>query len=277
MHIAFIDIAQSYAADRPDADEPFGGTNSAVCFLARELAKSGVACTFFNKVDAPQSAHGITSLPIQSLMDEAANPAYTAFVFCGRWVEWLVTLVREKTTAPVVAWMHESILGGQYTPALPAFDGAVFVSDWQRQINAAHILPHWKTAVIRNAMNPAFTSLFTGDAPVLASKQKPPVIIYAGATPRGVLHIPAILNGLRQRGANFTAEIYCNCTPTQDAQANAAFADQLRHITGVTHVGMVGQGALAASIRSGDAEPVAGNILHNDDGGYGCWPLRHFH
>ncbi len=146
-----------------------GGTNSAVCFLARELVKAGVACTFFNKIETPQSAHSITSLPLQSLIDEAANPTYTAFIFCGRWVEWLVAMVREKTSVPIIAWMHESVLGTNFTPALGAFNGAVFVSQWQADTNRALVPPQWRTTIIRNAMNPVFAS---GEA----VKKQPPLL-----------------------------------------------------------------------------------------------------
>ncbi len=62
--------------------------------------------------------------------------------------------------------------------------------------------------------------------------------------------MPAILDGLRERGVNFSAEIYCNCAPTQDAQANEAFANQLRQMPNITHVGMVGQGALAQRMKA---------------------------
>ena len=249
MHIAFIDIAQSYTADRPDGPEPFGGTNTAVCFLARELVKAGVACTFFNKVDEPQSSMGITSMPIQSLIDERANPAYTAFVFCGRWVEWLVNMVREKTSAPLIAWMHESVLNQPFTPALAALDAIVFVSDWQACINQPLLQPHWKQAVIRNAMNPVFATLFDKDESVRAAKQEPPILIYAGATPRGLLHIPVILESLRQKRSDFSVEIFCRVAPTHDEKANEIFAEQLRGLPNVTHVGAVGQGELARRMR----------------------------
>src|SRR5580704_16306550 len=81
MHIAFIDIACGYAADRPDQDQSLGGTTSAVCFLAHELVKAGARCTFFNKIRAPQMAYGIHSLPLENLADECANNDYDVFVF----------------------------------------------------------------------------------------------------------------------------------------------------------------------------------------------------
>ncbi len=49
MRLAFIDFVYHYDAARPDSGEPLGGTTSAVCFLAREMVKTGVECVFFNR------------------------------------------------------------------------------------------------------------------------------------------------------------------------------------------------------------------------------------
>src|ERR1700722_10277895 len=132
MRLAFIDIASGYGADRPDCEEAAGGTTAAACFLARALVKAGVSCTFFNKIRTVHTAYGIPSLPLESLVEGCKNTDYTAFIFCGRWVEWLVKLVRENSNAPLIAWMHESAFSPEFVPALEAFDGIAFVSEWQR-------------------------------------------------------------------------------------------------------------------------------------------------
>ncbi len=249
MHLAFIDIACAYDAARPDSEEPLGGTNSAVCFLARELAQAGIACTLFNKIEEPRAAHGVQALPLQALIDERENQAYSAFVFCGRWVEWLVEMVAEKAKAPLVAWMHESAFGPKLTPPMDAFHGVAFVSEWQRRINAAALRPHWRHEVIRNAMNPVFAGLYAPGEPVRAAKAQPPVLLYAGATPRGAFHVPAVLDHLRPLCPDFAAEIYCDCAPSRDPQANEAYIAWMRGLPNVVHVGMVGQKELARRMK----------------------------
>ncbi len=249
MHLAFIDIARDYTADRPDKNEPLGGTNSAVCFLARELVKTGISCTLFNKIVEPAEAYGIESLPLEALMEYRANPKYSAFIFCGRWVEWLVKLVREATHRPVLAWMHESALDTPMTPALAAFDGIVFVSEWQSKINQSFVHADWHQTVIRNAMNPQFAALFEKEEQTLSAKTKPPILLYAGATPRGAFHLPPLLNVLRQLRKDFSMEIYCDCAPSSDPMANASYIDLLRSLPNISHVGMVGQSELAQKMR----------------------------
>lgn len=249
MHLAFIDIVSSYAADSPDGDKPLGGTTSAVCFLARELVKAGIACTFFNKIREPQTTHGVRALPLETLIDERSNRDYAAFVFCGRWVEWLVKLLRESTKAPLIAWMHESTFNPELVPALEAFNGVAFVSEWQQRINRPHAHPHWRQAVMRNAMNPRAMDLFEPGAAILPAKLQPPILLYAGATPRGAFHIPSLLDHLRPKQGNFTAEIYCDCTPSRDPKANEEYISWIRGLPNVTHVGMVRQTELLQKMK----------------------------
>jgi glycosyltransferase involved in cell wall biosynthesis len=245
MHLAFVDIEYGYTADRPEEDAPLGGTTSAVCFLARALAAQGIASTLFNKIEKPAEAHGIKSLPLEALIDARSDPTYSAFVFCGRWVEWLVKLIRESTKAPLVAWMHESTFDNAMVPALDYFSGAVFVSEWQRRVNQSHLRPHWKQAVIKNAMNPHFADLFPPEAKIIPAKAKPPILLYAGATPRGAFHIPPLLDRLRPRRTDFSMEIYCSIAPTRDPESNKAYIGWMRGLPNVMHVGMVGQMELA--------------------------------
>jgi glycosyltransferase involved in cell wall biosynthesis len=253
MHIAFIDIATAYAADRPDQDAPIGGTTSAVCFLARELVKAGHRCTLFNKIREPRTAHGVHSLPIESLIDERLNSDYTSFVFCGRWVEWLVKLVRESTSKPIIAWMHESTFNPELVPALDAFNGIAFVSEWQKRINQPFTKPHWRQAVLRNAMNPRAVDLFAPTDTITSFKTQPPILLYAGATPRGAFHMPPALDALRPKLQNFSTEIYCDCSPSTDPKSNAEYIAWMRSLPNVAHVGMVGQSELMQKMKRATA------------------------
>lgn len=249
MHLAFVDIVYDYTAARPDTAKALGGTTSAICFLAREMVKAGIPCTFFNKIKQPAEAHGIASFPLEALIDERANPKYTAFIFGGRWVEWLVDHIREKTKAPFIAWMQESLFAPPLTPALQAFNGIVFNSEWQKKLNQQHVLPHWRQVVIRNAMNPRFANLYAPGESILAAKTKLPILLYAGTTPRGAFHLPALLDHLRPKRTDFSMEIYCDCAPSKDAKANADYLNWMRSLPNVTHVGMIGQQELAQRMK----------------------------
>lgn len=246
MHIAFVDIAYGYTVDRPEVDAPLGGTTSALCFLARALRDVGVSCTIFNKVDAPQTVHGIASLPLEALTDERHNPVYNAFVFCGRWTDWLVELVADGTTAPLLAWMHESRFNPKLVPALPQFQGVAFVSDWQAKINQSDLLPTQRAVILRNAMGLAYETMYRTGTAITADKK--PIAVYVGATPRGLIHLPTIWPLIHAACPELTLQIYANPALGRDPAINAQFAAQLQGMNGVTHVGMVGQPRLAQAL-----------------------------
>lgn len=247
MHIAFVDIAYGYTVDRPEADAPLGGTTSALCFLARALKEAGHNCTIFNKIETPGTAFGIESLPLEALTEARYNSIYDAFIFCGRWTDWLVQLIAEATSAPLIAWMHESCFGGDLVPPLPQFNGIAFVSAWQAGINRPFLLPLQRSAVLRNAMGPFYATMFPPGTPIFAVKN--PEAVYIGATPRGLLHLPAIWPLIHTSCPELTLQIYANPAPSRDTELNARFAAQLRAMPGVTHVGMVGQPRLAEALR----------------------------
>ena len=239
MRLAFIDFIYHYDAARPDSDEPLGGTTSAICFVARELVKNGAACTFFNRVSQPRQAHGIASLPLQALGHEIERGGFDAYIFCGRWTAELVNLVRAHTKAPLIAWAHESAFRAPMTPALEAFDGVVFVSEWQQRVNQTVVKPHWKQIVIRNAMNPAVATSFPSGGKILPSKQVPPIMLFAGSFARGAFHIPPLLDKVRQQRNDFTVEMFCNLDPSRDVEKDTTYINWIRGLPNITHVGMV--------------------------------------
>jgi glycosyltransferase involved in cell wall biosynthesis len=75
----------------------------------------------------------------------------------------------------------------------------------------------------------------------MAAKSRPPVLLYAGATPRGIIHMPVLLDHLRVKQNDFTVEMYCKCAPSRDPKANDEYLNRMRALPHVTHAGMVGQ------------------------------------
>jgi glycosyltransferase involved in cell wall biosynthesis len=254
MRLAFVDFVYHYDAARPEADEPLGGTTSAICFLAREMVKAGHACTIYNLTQTPADRHGVATRPLRDLGNALEAQAHDAYIFCGRWSKELVVLTRANTRAPLIAWMHESALQPPLTPALDEFDAVAYVSEWQQRVNAPAARPHWKQAVLRNAMNPAAAASFPSGAPVLAAKAAPPVFLFAGSFARGAFHIAPLLEKLRPRMqavgmADFAVELFCNLDPSRDPAKDAAYIGWLRGLPNIAHVGMVGQTELAARMK----------------------------
>jgi glycosyltransferase involved in cell wall biosynthesis len=249
MHLAFIDIAYGYTTDRPEQPEPLGGTTSAICFLAQALKQRDVVVTIFNKVTQAQDSGGITCLPLETLPKERTNPIYDAFIFCGRWTDWLVKLIADGTSRPLIAWMHESTFNPHLVPAHQSFNAICFVSAWQQHINKSVLPKHWQQTVIGNAMNPRYENMFAADENICAAKGKPPIAVYVGSTPRGLLHLPQIWPHLYTQHPDWQLQIFCNPTTSANTAENNALRTSFATLPGVSHVGMVGQPELAIRMR----------------------------
>jgi hypothetical protein len=70
MDIVFID-STSWAAYDPDTpfERPLGGTQSAVCYLAPELAKLGHRVTLASRAAEPKLVRGVRCQPIPGMED----------------------------------------------------------------------------------------------------------------------------------------------------------------------------------------------------------------
>ena len=247
MHIAFIDIAYEYRADRPAHDAPLGGTTTALCFLAKELAAAGHTATIFNRTQVPELAWGVPTLPLTELTLLRSNTP-DVVVFVGRWTPTMVQAVREYTTAPRVAWMHQHQFDDQFVQPLPDFSHIVFVSDWQARQCAPHVPAGTEWLVIRNAISLFCQDMFARGCDIVAQKD-PHLCLYVGDTPRGLLHMPAVWERLKKHHPLLKLEIYSRPVVSDNADENNHFATQLRAMPGVAHVGAVGQQRLAACMK----------------------------
>ncbi len=242
MHIAFIDIAASYNANTP-SERALGGTQSAVCYLAPELVKTGMKVSLINQFQETGDFLGVTSQPPACLDDNAALQQIDLFVFNGRWSAKMVQTLRKRTKAPFVGWMHEALFDDSFIQPLPEFAGFTFVSEWQKRVNAARLLPTIKNAVIANGIAPAF---HTSPA---AMPALPLRAIYSGSSKRGLLDLPAILPALHARFPDLRFDIYSDCVVANDMDVNANFRAQLLAIPNCDHVGAVPQGELAQRLQ----------------------------
>ena len=263
MHFAFIDIAANYTGASPQT-QALGGTQAAVCHLSSALVKKGATVTLINQNRVAGEFSGIRSLPPEHLDNAQSLAEIDVLVINGRWTKKLVETLRTKTNARAVAptsskeggaermatkiigWMHEAAFNDPWILPLPQFDAIVFVSQWQKQINAPLIPQHTHGIVIPNGIEPAFHSLFQNEA-ILADKQ--PILIYMGSSKRGLFHLPQILPQLKAQIPELQFEIYSDCNIDNDAIAQTAFRNQLLSINGVTHVGAVSQSELPTRLK----------------------------
>src|ERR1043166_8237244 len=191
MRIAFIDIAAAYHAASP-AEAALGGTQSAVCYLAVELAKKGVSVTLINQRRGEDVHLDVAHAPPERLDQPDFLKTFDAIIIVGRWTIKLATGFRQRARrdAPLIGWMHEASFQIPYAVPAPEFSAFIFVSQWQQRLNAPVMPPHAKSQVIGNAIAPAFHGLFEKSAAIRTAKTTPPVAAYSGSSKRGLLYLP---------------------------------------------------------------------------------------
>ena len=242
MHVAFLDIATAYSANAP-YEGALGGTQAAVCYVGAELARQGIAVTLINQRRESGEVLGVANMPPEVMDDKFVLNTFSHIVFNGRWTEKMVKGLRARCKAKFVGWMHEACFQSPYILPLSEFNGMVFVSEWQKNLNASLVPPTTKACVIGNGIAPGFHDLFA-KAPVLAAKSMPPVAVYAGSSKRGLLLLPEIIPLIHAAHPEIQFEIYADTIVANNEDENRSMREKLAKLPGVTHVGAVDQKTL---------------------------------
>jgi hypothetical protein len=169
MNIVFFDPINWDYNVRTPFERPLGGSQSALCYLAVELARQGHRVTLLTATSQPGQILGVDCFSAPGV-----NAAFLAQPF-----DVLVALnspasvgllLRPYLAAatPLVLWTqhaHDQLdmqdLGRP--EARRAWDGIVCVSEWHRARMVEHFgLDPSRVVVLRNAIAPAFANLFRG-------------------------------------------------------------------------------------------------------------------
>jgi len=258
MRIAFVDITRwDYNVDSP-YQRPMGGSQSALCYLAEELAKRGHEVSLFNASSQVSVTRGVTCAP-------AAKVSATA------WKEQDVVVVQNfadsaadlrpllSEGAKLILWTQHAhdqpAMKGLLNPHLrDAHDAFVFVSDWQKcQFEAVFQVDPQRSTVLRNAISPAFQNLFRDDEPILSRKPQHPVLAYTSTPFRGLNVLLAAFPLIRESLPDATLKVYSSMQVYQmaaekDAAQYGAIYERCRTTTGVEYIGSVPQRQLAQEL-----------------------------
>lgn len=242
--IAFLDPVRAYPPDAP-YQGPVGGTQSAVCYLTEQLALRGHGVALYNHIEQPATAHGITAKHWSALMEGGDMALYDAIVVVGRWTADIIAGIKQAGK-PVWGWMQEATWQTPWIAPSPHFSSVVFISEWQRKVNKPALPASIDTPILRNAMSPRFAALGADPAALLAKKAEgPPTAVYVGDTPRGLMNLLGVWPTIHAACPDARLEIYCNPTRKNEAEDDKLFADEIRAMPGVAHVGGVPQPVLA--------------------------------
>lgn len=246
MRLAFIDtVGWQYDAATP-YEQPMGGTQSALCYLAVELAKLGHEITVFTGNQERSESLGVT-------FDNIAHS--TQWGYLNRFdVVIVVSAALGRTfrrdigvTVPLVMWNHHTYAQQAIKDLIlpseqAAWTAIAFVSHDQRK-NYVQVfeLDEAKTTVMYNGVSPAFEGL-----PQVISE--PPLLFYTSTPFRGLDVLLDAFPAIR-KATGAILRVYSSMAVYRlnDVTFEPLYR-QARGMDGVDYVGSLGQRALASNL-----------------------------
>lgn len=257
MRVAFLDFADiDYAVDAPRLT-PLGGTQSAVCYLAEELARLGLEVHLLNRTTRIGRLRGVFHRSLADLPRELL-PALDVAVLVGgagpgrglrpllgpgtKLLLWTGHAEDQPAVAPLADAAERA-----------AYDGFAFVSDWQRgRFARAFGLAGPRARVLRNAVAPAFEGLFQDGDSIAAAKR--PILAYTSTPFRGLDRLLDALPAVRAAAPEATLRVFSGMRvyrqdPAEEAARYGALYRRCAATPGAAYEGPVPQPALAAALR----------------------------
>ncbi|HSI10571.1 MAG TPA: glycosyltransferase family 4 protein [Chthoniobacter sp.] len=262
MRIAFADFSPWDYHVLSVETQPFGGSQSAACYLARELAMLGHEVFFVNHTRTPGHYAGVTCLAWSTATAPSLQALNLDVFVClpGAGSGRLMRDVLGKKTRLVLWTQHRIDQPAVAALAQPeeseCYDAFAFVSEWQRdEFRLGFGLPFVRTQILRNAAAPAFVDLFPEDRPILPQKTMPPVLAYTSTPYRGLDVLLEAFPAIRQQvpGARLrvfsSMAVYKESAAADQAQYGTLY-QRCRETPGVEYVGSLDQPALARELSS---------------------------
>ena len=254
MRVAFVDFAHwDYTVDAV-GHRPLGGSQTALCCLASELAQMGHDIFVLNGAARAVVIQGVYHSPLASLTSGLLR-SFDAVVVLNavKPVEHLRPYLLART--PIILWTQHAADQPAVQPLTSEaqrrhFAAIAFVSQWQRyQYAESFSIDIDRTAVMRNAVAPVF--LTTEPARL---DYRRPVLAYTSTPFRGLdLLIERIFPRLRQAMPETTLKVFSSMAVYQmkddvDRAHYGRLYDLCRNTPGVEYRGSIAQPELAVEL-----------------------------
>lgn len=258
MKIGFVDFSDwDYHAASPYSI-PMGGSQSAMCYLASVLAKLGHEVYLFNNTSTPGNWAGVECVAISATSARLLRPldALVVLNIAGKGAQLRRML---SPQGMLVLWTQQVPTLGTMRPLAEreersAYDGFVFVSEWQRDRFAAEYqIDMSRSTVLRNAIAPAFQNLFA-QTPILPQKTSPPVLAYTSTPFRGLDILIDIFPQIRRAHPGTILKVFSSkkvymVDEGLDRHTYGALYQKCQQTEGVEYIGSLPQPELARELQ----------------------------
>jgi len=254
MRIVFYDRTPvDYTVETP-FERPLGGSESAQCYLAIELARPGHSVALVTNTSAPGTYHGVACSnhhdPGTPALLNAADVVVASNETLGR-------KLRDnfRVTTPLVLWIghaHDqpAIAGLESAREKKVWAGFAFVSRWQlEQFVDAFWVPSEKSRVMRNGISPAFANLPPPEP--WFRRPEPPVLVYTSQPYRGLEVLLDAFPRIRAAIPGVRLKVFSGFAVVNQSRDDDPYTDlyqRCRTTEGVEYTGPISQIALSEEL-----------------------------
>ncbi|MBI3466514.1 MAG: tetratricopeptide repeat protein [Planctomycetes bacterium] len=237
---------------------PMGGSQSALCYLARALAARGHGVTLLTGTKSPRIVDGIRCLSNTLPLDVALS-ADTIVVVLNGPAELAAPLRHGRAGRQLfVLWTQHAHdqphMHALLDPACAAlWDRIVCVSGWQRKMyHRCFQVAEDRMDVLRNAISPAFERMFQDAAELAEAKSAAMRLAYTSTPFRGLDVLVSCFPEIRRRHAECHLDVFSSMQIYGGIRADdehQPIYDRCRATDGIAYRGSVPQTELAQELR----------------------------
>jgi predicted O-linked N-acetylglucosamine transferase (SPINDLY family) len=256
LDLCFVDSSPlDYRPDTPGR-QALGGSQSALCYLARRLAARGHRVTTLTGTGAPGAVEGVSALAhggdAPKALAGARFDAVIALNDAGPAKRYRAALAPET---PVLLWTQHAhdqpAMRGLKDRGLAAqWTAIVAISDWHRgKLIETFALDPARVRVRRNAIAPAFETL------ARVPNEGPARLVYTSTPFRGLEVLLGVFPRVRELFPGTTLDVFSSLAVYQVAAKDDPFGPlyaRARETPGVAMRGSIPQGELAAELARAD-------------------------
>ncbi len=254
MKILFANLSSLQFNVETPYHEPLGGTESCVCYLARELAKKGHDVSLIARLpqQSPNMVAGVRHRSIALMRDKDFFDAEKFDIIITLNAALACPRFREHSPASInIFWNH---LPPDQPPIEPlghplvqdTIDQIVYVSEWQKDITEKYFTLPKPSRVIANGLTPSFENMFASASELLAAKQNRAA--YTSVPYRGLSILLDVASSLN---TSTVFDIYSSMRVYQSSDdEQTALLERAKSSPSVKYHGSVSQTELATQIKA---------------------------
>jgi len=257
MRILFVDhVPWDYTPETP-YEQPLGGSQSALCYLAEQLCAMGhevgllnnartggvvrgVHCFNLNEPPKKFMARTDVVVAINSVDPQHVRALRASAGATTRYYSWIGHAYDQPAVAPL-----------RDATTRRAWDGFIMASDWQaRTFSGTLGVEAKRLKVIGYGIAPPFAGLFDG-ASIRARKPWPPTLAYTSTPFRGLDRLIAAFPIIRGAIPGTRLKVFSSMQVYGIAPGEDEYADLYKRCCatdGVEHVGAIDQPSLASAL-----------------------------